>query len=101
LLLLQEYCDVGTLDSVVSSWEGEEENDARMLERLLLLKDVASGLQVLHANNVVHGDLVRFAGWLELFACKACPCVFQFSRIAARCSQDKGAAVCKMYSPVL
>jgi hypothetical protein len=46
------------LDSVVSSWEGEEENDARMLERLLLLKDVASGLQVLHSNNVVHGDLV-------------------------------------------
>jgi hypothetical protein len=30
-----------------------------MLQRLLLLKDVASGLQVLHASNVVHGDLVR------------------------------------------
>ena len=56
---LQEYCDKGTLDSVVSGWEGEEEGDARMLERLLLLKDVASGLQALHANNVVHGDLVR------------------------------------------
>jgi hypothetical protein len=47
---------MGTLDSVVSSCE--EENDARMLARLLLLKDVASGLQVLHSNNVVHGDLV-------------------------------------------
>jgi serine/threonine protein kinase len=56
---LQEYCDVGTLDSVVSSWEGEEEGDGRMLQRLLLLKDVAAGLQVLHANSVVHGDLVR------------------------------------------
>jgi hypothetical protein len=50
---------VGTLDSVVSSWQGEGENDALMLQRLLLLKDVASGLQVLHASNVVHGDLVR------------------------------------------
>jgi hypothetical protein len=58
-LCLQEYCDVGTLDSVVSSWEGEGENDALMLQLLLLLKDVASGLQVLHASNVVHGDLVR------------------------------------------
>ncbi|WIA34800.1 hypothetical protein OEZ86_013102 [Tetradesmus obliquus] len=55
--IVQEYCDKGTLDSVVSSWEGEEEGGARMLQRLLLLKDVASGLQALHANNVVHGDL--------------------------------------------
>ncbi|WIA34798.1 hypothetical protein OEZ86_013101 [Tetradesmus obliquus] len=55
--IVQEFCDVGTLDSVVSGWEGEDETDARMLERLLLLKDVASGLAVLHANNVVHGDL--------------------------------------------
>uniref|UniRef100_A0A383W352 Protein kinase domain-containing protein n=1 Tax=Tetradesmus obliquus TaxID=3088 RepID=A0A383W352_TETOB len=55
--ILQEYCDKGTLDSVVTSWEGKEEGDARMLQRLLLLKDVASGLQALHANNVVHGDL--------------------------------------------
>jgi serine/threonine protein kinase len=58
-LYLQEYCDVGTLDSVVSGWEGEAESDSRMLQRLLLLKDVAAGLQVLHASNVVHGDLVR------------------------------------------
>lgn len=57
--IVQEYCGKGTLDSVVSSWEGEEEGGARMLQRLLLLKDVASGLQALHANNVVHGDLVR------------------------------------------
>jgi hypothetical protein len=49
---------VGTLDSVVSSWEGDEEGDGCMLQRLLLLKDVAAGLQVLHANSVVHGDLV-------------------------------------------
>jgi hypothetical protein len=56
---LQEYCDMGTLDGVVSGWEGEAENDARMLQWLLLLKDVAAGLQVLHASNVVHGDLVR------------------------------------------
>jgi serine/threonine protein kinase len=59
VLLLQEYCDMGTLDSALSSWEGDEESDSRMLQRLLLLTDVASGLQVLHASSVVHGDLVR------------------------------------------
>jgi hypothetical protein len=30
-----------------------------MLERLLLLQDVARGLQELHSRSVVHGDLVR------------------------------------------
>ncbi len=41
---LQEFCDVGTLDSVVSGWEGEDETDVRMLERLLLLLDGDPGL---------------------------------------------------------
>jgi hypothetical protein len=75
---LQEYCDMGTLNSVASSWDDLEEGDARMLKRLLLLKDVASGLQVLHANNVVHGDLVRSAGWLVLLAplCRTHGCAY-------------------------
>lgn len=55
---LQESCDKGTLDSVVSSWEGEEEGGARMLQRLLLLKDAAQGMKLLHSMNTVHGDLV-------------------------------------------
>jgi tRNA A-37 threonylcarbamoyl transferase component Bud32 len=30
-----------------------------MLQRLLLLRDVAAGMDLLHSKNIVHSDLVR------------------------------------------
>jgi hypothetical protein len=30
-----------------------------MLQRLLLLRDVAAGMEFLHSKNIVHSDLVR------------------------------------------
>lgn len=59
--LVQEYCDCGTLGGIVGEWEPSEENEQRMLLRLLLLQDCAQGLKVLHSRHVVHGDLVRFS----------------------------------------
>ncbi|KAF8066214.1 roco8 [Scenedesmus sp. PABB004] len=53
--LVQEYCDAGTLATVAAGWGAE--CDAVMLQRLLLLQDIARGLQVLHDKKVVHGDL--------------------------------------------
>lgn len=63
LLLLQEFCDLGTLrDYVVVRLglparlkAGEPEAMARLLQ---LLHDAATGLVALHAAKVVHGDLV-------------------------------------------
>jgi hypothetical protein len=55
---VQEYCDVGTLGSVAAEWKPSDESDERMLQRLLLLKDAAQGLKLLHSMNTVHGDLV-------------------------------------------
>jgi hypothetical protein len=49
---------VGTLGSVASEWKPADESDERMLQRLLLLKDAAQGLKLLHSMNTVHGDLV-------------------------------------------
>jgi hypothetical protein len=43
---------------VVSDWKPADESDERMLQRLLLLKDAAEGLKLLHSMNTVHGDLV-------------------------------------------
>lgn len=55
---VQEYCDMGTLSSIASTWEPQEECDEQMLERLQLLRDAAQGLEALHTNHVVHGDVV-------------------------------------------
>jgi hypothetical protein len=47
LLLLQEYCDLGTLGAVSKAqWAPDSEGDEQMLQRLLLLQDCARGLQV-------------------------------------------------------
>jgi hypothetical protein len=49
---------MGTLSSIASTWEPEDECDEQMLERLQLLRDAAQGLEALHTNHVVHGDVV-------------------------------------------
>lgn len=59
---VQEFCDLGTLGSIVTDWNPSEESDVRMLQRLLLLRDAAQGLKLLHSMNTVHGDLVSLAG---------------------------------------
>jgi hypothetical protein len=57
LLLLQEYCDQGTLGSVAKShWAPGSEGDEQMLQRLLLLQDCARGLQVIRLVHRVHVD---------------------------------------------
>jgi serine/threonine protein kinase len=33
-----------------------------MLQRLLLLRDVAAGMEFLHSKNIVHSDLVKGGG---------------------------------------
>jgi hypothetical protein len=43
---------------VASEWKPADESDERMLQRLLLLKDAAQGLKLLHSMNTVHGDLM-------------------------------------------
>jgi hypothetical protein len=55
---------MGTLGGIASSWD--EECDEQMLERLHLLCDTAQGLEALHANHVVHGDVVGTAQQLLL-----------------------------------
>lgn len=55
---VQEYCDCGTLGGVASTWDMEAECDEQMVERLQLLRDTAEGLEALHQNHVVHGDIV-------------------------------------------
>lgn len=56
---MQELCDCGSLYDVAAEWDSQQENDQQMLERLMLLRDAACGLEALHEANVVHGDLVR------------------------------------------
>lgn len=58
VLQVQEYCDLGTLGGIASSWDPCDECDEQMLERLTLLTDTARGLEALHADHVVHGDVV-------------------------------------------
>jgi hypothetical protein len=48
----------GTLARQVADWRPCE-RDQHMLWLLLLLRDVACGLKLLHHHNVVHADLVR------------------------------------------
>lgn len=59
--------DRGSLSHYLSQWpppvEALVDGDS-MLRALQLLLHAAQGLQELHGQNVVHGDLVR--GWLQL-----------------------------------
>jgi serine/threonine protein kinase len=72
MLQVQEYCDLGTLGGIASSWDMQQECDEQMLERLVLLRDTAQGLEALHANHVVHGDIVSPTGCLGLLHCTCC-----------------------------
>jgi hypothetical protein len=63
VLLLQEYCDLGTLKAFLVRNDvparvaaGEEQ---AVLLLVLMLRDTAKGLAALHNQAVVHGDLVR------------------------------------------
>lgn len=58
VVLLQEYCDLGSLSHVALKWQGEGDSDQHMLERLSLLSDVARGLREVHGLGLAHGDLV-------------------------------------------
>jgi hypothetical protein len=66
--LVLEWCDAGSLAAVAAEgWLREpEQRDNHMLERLVMLKDVAVGLQELHNQDTVHSNLVS---WLKGF-CK-------------------------------
>jgi hypothetical protein len=59
---------------VVSEWKPADESDERMLQRLLLLKDAAQGLKLLHSMNTVHGDLVGLQLWFLWFQLQSCTC---------------------------
>ena len=48
---------MGTLTSIAATWDVDDECDEQMLERLRLLLDAAQGLEALHSNHVVHGDI--------------------------------------------
>jgi hypothetical protein len=39
----------------------ETEDEVQMLQRLLLLRDVAAGMEFLHSKNIVHSDLVSLS----------------------------------------
>jgi serine/threonine protein kinase len=57
-VLLQEYCDAGTLSKQSSMWLPAMEDEKQMIKRLLLLQDVVKGLRYLHSKCIVHGDMV-------------------------------------------
>eukprot|EP00775_Hariotina_reticulata_P003313 gene3313-3589_t len=55
-----EYCTEGTLSAYIATFGSiSPQKDQDMLRLLLLLRDAAQGLGVLHERNVVHGDLNR------------------------------------------
>lgn len=56
--LIQEYCDCGTLSSLLCKWQAPADSAERLVRLLVLLQDTARGLEELHQANVVHGDLV-------------------------------------------
>jgi hypothetical protein len=71
---------MGTLSSIASTWESQDECDEQMLERLQLLRDAAQGLEALHTNHVVHGDVVSRVSQLLLCFLSTCtpdaePCI--------------------------
>lgn len=58
--LVLEYCDCGNLSSYLANWPPpcSSRCESTMLRLLQLLQDTANGLQELHHQQVVHGDLV-------------------------------------------
>jgi serine/threonine protein kinase len=63
--LVMEFCDCGTLAHVTAGLRQQHKQQVQQkrgdqvpVQALLLLQDVARGLQAIHSENVVHGDLV-------------------------------------------
>jgi serine/threonine protein kinase len=67
--LVMEFCDCGTLAGAAGDIQAKHKRQQQQqqqqaagagvpLKVLLLLRDVARGLQAIHSRNVVHGDLV-------------------------------------------
>ncbi|GFH15449.1 protein kinase domain-containing protein, partial [Haematococcus lacustris] len=58
MYIIQEYCDGGTLRSAVDS--GAFKLDGHTPDMLTIVQvalDIACGLQHIHSNNIIHGDL--------------------------------------------
>ncbi|GFH21623.1 protein kinase domain-containing protein [Haematococcus lacustris] len=58
MYIIQEYCDGGTLKSAVDS--GAFKLDGHTPDMLTIVQvalDIACGLQHIHSNNIIHGDL--------------------------------------------
>ncbi|KAF8061385.1 Acad10 [Scenedesmus sp. PABB004] len=77
--IILEYCDLGTLANIAAEWIPEEECDEQMLERLLLLRDAAQGLRLLHSKSIAHGDLNARNVLVSSSAAAACGMVAKLS----------------------
>lgn len=75
--LVQEYCDQGAMSHYLGQWPAPCEDDGgdagSLLRVLQLLLDAARGLQELHSNKVVHGDLVSIS-WFRTCCTFCCMC---------------------------
>jgi serine/threonine protein kinase len=80
--LVMEFCDCGTLSDAVQGLlsrqqeqqqqQQQQEEHTVPLQVLLLLQNVARGLQAIHSRHIVHGDLVSSS------FCTAAACVALF-----------------------
>lgn len=61
-------CDKGSLGSYLADWPAPYEgtDPGSLLRVLQLLQDTAQGLDELHRENVVHGDLVSGVTGIDL-----------------------------------
>jgi serine/threonine protein kinase len=67
--LVMEFCDRGTLAQAIAALHEQHQKQKKQLQQqaggdllskvLFLLQDVAKGLQAIHSEHIVHGDLVR------------------------------------------
>jgi hypothetical protein len=99
---LQEFCDTSTLSSLAVEWQAAGAaptdraavgaGDAQMLERLGLLADVARGLQYLHDQGIIHGELVSGVRSPVRVGCAAAAArlLHAHGRTWARTSADAG-----------
>ena len=58
-VLLQEYCDGGTLLDAIKAQQfyDADKQSPRLAQVLPLLTQIASGLSFIHGKNIIHGDL--------------------------------------------
>ncbi|GAB4819686.1 hypothetical protein N2152v2_006732 [Parachlorella kessleri] len=57
--MVLEYCDKGSLADAIAKrkFRGRQTGQPAMHAILLCLQDIARGMEYLHSNNVIHGDL--------------------------------------------